>query len=85
MASSIFGQQQSSNTILNTIGQLKQAAGGNVQAACTLLDRAGITRTLPNGQQVSASQFANMMQNKTPEQAFGDMGIDYSQVQSLFR
>lgn len=56
-----------------------------MQAACTLLDRAGITRTLPNGQQVSASQFANMMQNKTPEQAFGDMGIDYNQVQSLFR
>lgn len=84
MASSIFGNQ-GGNSILSTINQLRQAAGGNVQAACTLLDRAGITRTLPNGQQVSASQFANMMQNKTPEQAFGDMGIDYNQVQSLFR
>ena len=84
MASSIFGNQ-GGNSILSTINQLRQAAGGNVQAACTLLDRAGITRMLPNGQQVSASQFANMMQNKTPEQAFGDMGIDYSQVQSFFR
>ena len=84
MASSIFGNQ-GGNSILSTMSQLRQAAGGNMQAACNLLDRAGITRTLPNGQQVSASQFASMMQNKTPEQAFGDMGIDYSQIQSFFR
>lgn len=84
MASSIFGNQ-SGNTVLNTINQLKNAAGGNMQAACGLLDRAGITRTLPNGQQVTASQFAQMMQGKTPEQAFRENGLDLGQVQSFLR
>lgn len=84
MPSSIF-QPQGGNTILDTIGQLKNAAGGNMQAACSLLDRAGITRTLPNGQRVSASQFAQMMQGKTPEQGFREIGLDFGQVQNLIR
>lgn len=84
MASSIFGNQ-GGNTVLDTISQLRNVAGGNVQAACTLLDQAGITRTLPNGQQVSASQFAQMMQGKSPEQAFQENGFDFNQVQSIFR
>ena len=82
MASSIFGNK-SGNTILDTMNQLKSASGGNIYAACNLLDRAGITRTLPNGQQVTASQFAQMMHNKTPEQAFNEIGYDYRQMQSL--
>lgn len=82
MASSIFGNQ-GGNTLLSTINQLKGASGGNVLSACGLLDQAGITRTLPNGQQVSASQFAQMMQGKTPEQAFQEMGMDYSQMRNL--
>ena len=82
MASSIFGNQ-GGNTVLNTLNQLKSASGGNIYAACNLLDRAGITRTLPNGQRVTASQFVQMMYNKTPEQAFNEMGLDYNQIQSL--
>lgn len=85
MPSSIFGPQQGGNTILQTIGQLRSAAGGDVQAACSLLDQAGITRTLPNGQQVSATQFAQMMRGKTPEQAFRENGLDLGQVNSILR
>lgn len=84
MASSIF-RNNGGNTILQTINQLKQASGGDIQAAFGLLDRAGITRTLPNGQQVTASQFAQMMQGKTPEQGFSSLGMDYGQAQNLFR
>jgi hypothetical protein len=83
MASSIFGQQ-GGNTIMQTIGQLKQAAGGDFQAACSFLDNAGITRTLPNGQQVTASQFAQMMRGKTPEQAFSQFGFDANEYRGRF-
>lgn len=79
MASSIFGNQGGS-TIMQTIGQLRSASGGNISAACALLDQAGITRTLPNGQQVTASQFAQMMQGKTQEQAFQECGVDLGMV-----
>lgn len=82
MASSIFGDRDG-NTVLQTMGQLKRAAGGNVMAACGLLDRAGVTRTLPNGQQVTASQFAQMMQGRTPQQAFQDMGMDFGRYQGM--
>lgn len=84
MASSIFGNQ-GGNTILSTIDQLKSASGGNIQAACAFLDSQGITRTLPNGQRVTASQFAQMMQGKTPEQGFGEVGLDFNQIQGLIR
>jgi hypothetical protein len=88
MASSIFGNQ-SGNSILQqvnqTVDQLRGAANGDLNQACALLDRAGITRTLPNGQQVSASQFAQMMQGKTPEQGFTECGIDIGGISGIFR
>ena len=82
MASSIFGNQ-GNNTVRNTLNQLRSASNGNIYAACNLLDRAGITRTLPNGQLVTATQFAQMMYIKTPEQAFNEIGLDYRQIQNL--
>lgn len=84
MASSIFGKPQG-NTILQTIDQLKSASNGDVRAACRLLDNMGITRTLPNGRQVTASQLADMMQGKTPHQAFQELGMDYDLAQSNLR
>jgi hypothetical protein len=84
MASSIFANH-GGNTIMQTLGQLRSASNGDINAACSLLDRAGITRTLPNGQQVSASQFAQMMQGKTPEQGFGELGIDMNQIMGAIR
>lgn len=85
MPSSLFVPQKGGNTILNTIGQLRNAAGGDMRAACSLLDQAGITRILPNGQRVNATQFAQMMQGKTPEQGFNELGIDLGQVNSILR
>lgn len=84
MASSIFGQQ-GGNSILQTIGQLRNASGGDIRAACNLLDQAGITRTLPNGQTVTASQLADMVQNQTPQQAFQSMGLDYNEALNFLR
>lgn len=76
MPSSLFPQQDGGNEILKTMGQLRSM--GDLGAACGFLDNAGITRTLPNGQTVTAGQFVHMMQGKTPEQAAGEMGIDPS-------
>lgn len=76
MPSSLFTQQDGGNTILQTMSQLKGM--GDINAACSFLDNAGITRTLPNGQTVTAGQFVQMMQGKTPEQAAGEMGMDPS-------
>ena len=39
--------------------------------------------TLPNGQSVNFQEFQAMMQGKTPEEGFAEMGLDYSNFSHL--
>lgn len=41
--------------------------------------------TLPNGQSVNFQEFQSMMQGKTPEQGFSEMGLDWSQYSKMLQ
>lgn len=69
MGSSLF-QQPRWNSILNAVNALKSASRGNPQALYQQM-----YQTNPQFR-----SFANSMRGKTPEQAFRENGLDYSQV-----
>lgn len=67
MTSSLY-QDQISGPIQNAVRIYRQIVGNNPDAAITLL-----YQTNP-----AFRQFADTMKNKTPQQAFGENGHDYS-------
>lgn len=76
MASSLFPSQPQGSIV----SQIMQA-GGPKAAVQALVGNSMLN--LPNGQQVSVQQLADMTQGKTPEQACRELGADYSQFQQL--
>ena len=61
--------------IMNQIGQLRQLAGGNPNAAIQLLSQ----------RNPQFAQFLHQNQGKSPEQIANDYGIDWNMVQSIMK
>lgn len=61
--------------IMNQIGQLRQLAGGNPNAAIRMLSQ----------RNPQFSQFLQQNQGKSPEQIAKDYGIDWNMVQSIMK
>lgn len=74
MASSLFNRPQGGNSILQAVNALKSASQGNPQALY-----AHLYQTNPQFR-----TFADSVKDKTPEQAFQENGLDYSQVRKFF-
>lgn len=77
MASSIFGPRKGGNSILAMLS--------DPRAAAEYFDSTGARCTLPNGQQVTIGQLANIVRGKTPQQAFRENGLDFNKVQNHLR
>lgn len=73
MPSSLF-QNQQGNSLLAAVSALK-AMGGNPQAVYDQMYQSD----------PQFRSFADSMRGKTPEQAFRDYGLDFAQLQGLFR
>lgn len=73
MPSSIFGQQPAGNSVLSAVSAFKGAVGGNPQAAFDHM-----YQTNPQFR-----QFADSMRGKTPQQAFQENGLDFTQIRGL--
>ena len=69
MASSIFKSGQGGNSILSAFRSPRDAF--------QFFADSGSRCTLPNGQQVTIQQLADMTRGKTPDQAFRENGLDY--------
>lgn len=74
MPSSLFPVPSSNNNLLNAVNQLKGAMQGNPQALFNSMYQ----------KNPQFRQFADSMKGKTPEQAFSEHGLDYSQVKGMF-
>lgn len=65
------------------IGLLKGLVGGNPQAVVEQLSKSNAMCRLPNGQSMPVSQVLQQCQGKSPEEAFKQFGLDYSQIRPL--
>ena len=65
------------------VQMLKGLIGGNPQAVVDQLSRSNAMCRLPNGQAVPVSQVLQQCQGKTPDEAFRQFGLDFSQIQPL--
>lgn len=75
MPSSLFSRPQNNgNNVINAINQIKNASQGNPQAL--------FNQMMQSNPQFRA--FAESMKDKTPEQAFSEYGLDFSQFRGLF-
>lgn len=74
MASSLFQAGNGGNSILSAVNALKSASNGNPQALYSHLYQVN----------PQFRAFADSMQGKTPEQAFGENGFDFGQVRDIF-
>ena len=60
-------------------------SAGNPSKAMSILANTGVTVSMPNGQRMNITEFAQAMQGKNPEQAARELGIDYSNVLPFLR
>ena len=60
-------------SIINNFNSVKQAANGNASALIEYMKQTNS----------DFAAFANSMQGKTPEQAFKEFGLDYSQFKGI--
>ena len=65
------------------IGMLRSLVGGNPQAVVEQLSKSNAMCRLPNGQSMPVSQVLQQCQGKSPEEAFRQFGLDYSQIRPL--
>lgn len=65
------------------ISLFKSMVGGNPQALIDQLSKSNAVCRLPNGTQVPVSQVLQQCQGKSPEEAFRQFGLDYSQIKPL--
>lgn len=65
------------------IGMLRSLVGGNPQAVVEQLSKSNAMCRLPNGQSMPVSQVLQQCQGKSPEEAFRQFGLDFSQIQPL--
>lgn len=80
-----FQPQQSPmmGMMCDRIGLLKSLVGGNPQAAIEQLSKSGAACRLPDGTTTPVSQVLQQCQGKSPEEAFRQFGLDYSQIRPL--
>lgn len=76
-------QSPLSSMVRDRIGMLKSIIGGNPQPMIQQLASSNAMCRLPNGAQMPVSQVLQQCQGKSPEEAFRQFGLDYSQIQSL--
>ena len=69
MASSIFRSEQGGNSILSAFRSPRDAF--------QFFADSGSKCTLPNGQQLTIQELADMTRGKTPDRAFRENGLDY--------
>ena len=77
MASSIFGPRQGGNSILSAFRSPRDAF--------QFFADSGSKCTLPNGQQLTIQELADMTRGKTPDQVFRENGLDYQREIDRFR
>lgn len=65
------------------IGMLRSLVGGNPQSVVEQLSKSNAMCRLPNGQSMPVSQVLQQCQGKSPEEAFRQFGLDYSQIRPL--
>ncbi len=65
------------------IGMLRSLVGGNPQSVVEHLSKSNAMCRLPNGQSMPVSQVLQQCQGKSPEEAFKQFGLDYSQIRPL--
>ena len=65
------------------IGMLRSLVGGNPQAVVEQLSKSNAMCRFPNGQSMPVSQVLQQCQGKSPEEAFKQFGLDYSQIRPL--
>lgn len=62
------------------IGMLKSLVGGNSQALVEQLSRSNNLCRLPDGTTMTVSQVIQQCQGKTPDEAYRQLGLDFSQI-----
>lgn len=65
------------------IGMLKSLVGGNPQAVVEQLSKSNAMCRLPDGTFIPVSQVLQRCQGKSPDEAFRQFGLDFSQIQPL--
>ena len=65
------------------ISMLKSLVGGNSQALVEQLSKSNATCRLPNGTTMPVSQVLQQIQGKSPDEAFRQFGLDFSQIKPL--
>lgn len=65
------------------IGMLRSLVGGNPQAVVEQLSKSNAMCRLPDGTFIPVSQVLQRCQGKSPDEAFRQFGLDFSQIQPL--
>lgn len=65
------------------IRMLRSLIGGNPQEVVDQLSKSNAMCRLPDGTVMPVSQVLQQCQGKTPDEAFRQFGLDFSQIQSL--
>ncbi len=65
------------------IRTLKGLLGGDPQAALDQLSKSNAMCRLPDGSLITVSQVLQQCQGKSPDEAFRQFGLDFSQIQPL--
>lgn len=65
------------------INMLRSLVGGNPDALLSQLSKSDATCRLPDGTTMPVSEVIRRCQGKTPEEAFRQMGLDFSQIRPL--
>ena len=62
---------------------LKSLVGGDPEAMVDQLSRSDAMCTLPDGTKIPVSEVVQRCQGKSPDEAFRQMGLDFSQIRPL--
>lgn len=65
------------------VRMLKGLIGGNPQAVVDQLSRSNAMCRLPDGTFIPVSQVLQRCQGKSPDEAFRQFGLDFSQIRPL--
>lgn len=78
-------QQPSPQAVMmrDRIGMLRSLVGGNPQAVVEQLSKSNAMCRLPDGTFIPVSQVLQRCQGKSPDEAFRQFGLDFSQIQPL--
>lgn len=69
--------------VRDRISTLKSLIGGDPQALVDQMSRSGAVCTLPDGTRMPVSEVIRQCRGKSPDEAFRQMGLDFSQIRPL--